>query len=448
MTEETKAYNLVQKLCDNGCKSYITGGAVRDLQLNVNPHDYDIVTEATYEQLERIFNTHNFKKVGKSFEVAMVDGIEIAGYRIDTYPDPNVRSECVVDLANTLEEDLSRRDLTINSMAYCPYNGNLIDPYNGAEDLKNRVIRFTGDAHRRILEDPCRILRACRFLALLDGTFHESTLEALKKHSHLVKGIASDRIQKELIKVLSYEKPSIFFRALEEIGILNFVFPSLHNCIGLAGGNHHDEDVFDHCLLVGDAISRKNPIVRLAGFLHDVGKVTASKIQEDGDIKFIGHEKDGVDPIFNELTALKFSNDDINTIIGLVSLHMRQIEDVKAKTIRRLLITLSEFNLTWKEWLQIRVADRKGNLTKVPHSREAIKNFVLTFHRVLHPSKNVNVALKVTDLAINGNDVITLLNIRPSAQIGIVLNGLLELVLDEPELNTFETLSNIVLQTK
>ena len=448
MTEETIAYNLVQKLCDNGCKSYITGGAVRDLQLNVDPHDYDIVTEATYEQLERIFNTHNFKKVGKSFEVAMVDGIEIAGYRIDTYPDPNVRSECVVDLASTLEEDLSRRDLTINSMAFCPFNGNLIDPYAGAEDLKNRVIRFTGDANRRIIEDPCRILRACRFLALLDGTFHESTLEALKTHSHLVKGIAPDRIQKELIKVLSYAKPSIFFRALEEIGILSFVFPSLYNCIGLDGGNHHNENVFEHCLLVGDAISPKNPIVRLAGFLHDVGKVIAAEIQEDGDIKFIGHEKDGVDPIFKELTALKFSNDDIKTIIGLITLHMRQIENVKAKTVRRLLIALSEFNLTWKEWLRLRLADRKGNLSKEPHGREELRTYVLQFHRVLHPAENVNVALKITDLVVNGNDVIELLNIKPSAQVGIVLKGLLEKVIDDPELNNRESLNTLILETK
>lgn len=447
MSEEERAYTIVQELCENGCKSYITGGAVRDLQLNKDPKDYDVVTEATYEQLETFFSTsRDFKTVGKSFEVAIVDGIEVAGYRVDTYSD-GLQSQCGVDLAETLEEDLARRDLTINSMAFCPFNGQLIDPFNGASDLDNKVIRFTGEAERRIQEDPCRILRACRFLALLEGTFAKDTLNALKAHKHLIKSVAPDRIQKELVKVLGYNKPSLFFRALEEIGILNDVFPSLQRCVGQEGGRHHDEDVFEHCLLVGDAISRKDPIVRLAGFLHDVGKVEAADVQEDGDVKFIGHEKVGVEPVFNELTHLKFSNHDVKKIVGLVSLHMRQLEDVSPKAVRKLLIALDENSLNWKEWLQVRLADRKGNLSKEPHSRAKVQEFVLQFHSVLHPAESVNVALKVTDLAVNGKDVISLLNIRPSAQVGVVLNGLLERVLDEPALNTREQLTELILET-
>lgn len=446
MGEEVRAYSIVQELCEKGCKSYITGGAVRDLQLNVKPKDFDVVTEATYEQLQKFFaNKRNFQTVGKSFEVAIVDGIEVAGYRVDKY---NTSNQCVVGLADTLEEDLSRRDLTINSMAFCPFTGHLIDPFGGAQDLKNKIIRFTGNASKRIEEDPCRILRACRFLALLEGEFAEDTLFALQFHAPLIKTVARDRIQKELVKVMKYDKPSLFFRALEEIGILEDVFPSLHNCIGLEGGNHHDEDVFEHCMLVGDAISKKDPIVRLAGFLHDVGKVAAAEVQTDGDIKFIGHEKDGATLLFDELIDLKFSSKDIKTIVGLVTLHMRQIEDVKPKTVRKLLIALDEFGLNWKQWLTIRLADRKGNLAKEPHSRSNIQRFALQFHRILHPVEPVNVALKITDLEVNGQDVMTLLEIKPGAQVGKVLRNLLDKVLDTPELNTREQLTEIILENK
>ena len=446
MDEEKRAYSIVQELCEKGCKSYITGGAVRDLQLNIEPKDFDVVTEATYEQLQKIFtNKRNFQTVGKSFEVAIVDGIEVAGYRVDTY---NTNNQCVVGLADTLEEDLARRDLTINSMAYCPYTGHLIDPFNGSEDLKNKIIRFTGNAEKRINEDPCRILRACRFLALLNGTFAENTLQALKDNAHLVKTIARDRIQKELIKVMKYETPSVFFHALEEIGILKNVFPSLHNCVGLEGGNHHNEDVFTHCMLVGDALSKKDPVVRLAGFLHDVGKVSAAELQPDGDVKFIGHEKDGAALLFDELINLKFSSKEVKTIVGLTTLHMRQIEDVKPKTIRKLLIALDEFGLNWKQWLQLRLADRKGNLSKEPHSKHNIQTFALQFHRILHPVEPVNVALKITDLAVNGKDVMTLLEIKPGAKVGQTLNDLFEKVLEEPELNTKDQLTKLILQTQ
>lgn len=438
---ETIAFELIQKLCSKGCNAYITGGAVRDLFSGDDPNDWDIVTEATSEQLDLIFKDHKINHIGKSFEVTIVDGIEIAGYRKDIYfglSDKNSK----IEPAETLIEDLSRRDLTINSMAFCPYTNELIDPYNGKKDLENKIIKFTGNPEQRIYEDPCRIIRACRFIAKIEGNFEDQTYISLLQNRLLSKQVAPERIRKEILKTLIYKKPSIFFKNMMNIDILGFVLPSLHCCFGLDGGQYHNEDVFTHSMLTGDYLSNKKPLLRLAGYLHDVGKFPKKESKENK-ITFIEHEKTSEDLIIKDLTSLKFSTKEIHYISKLAKHHMRSIGNSSPKAIRRLLKVFLEDNINWKDWLQLKIADRKANLKKENYTKKEIKKFVLLIHKELN--KTESSAFSVKNLAVNGNDIMNILNIKPGKKVGKILNYLLELVLDNPELNNKSDLINVII---
>lgn len=438
MSEE-KAFRIIQKLCENGCKSYLTGGAVRDLFFGIDPIDYDVVTEAVPDQIDEIFNGHDIRHVGRAFEVSLVDGIEVAGYRKDTYfgfSDKNV----TIEPAETLEEDLARRDLTINSMAFCPYTNELIDPYHGRADLKNRIIRFTGKPEHRIWEDPCRIIRACRFVAKIEGVFAEDTLDALCSNWHLVKHVAPERIHIEIMKVLKYDKPSIFFEYLEYIGALEYILPALHNLYELDGGPYHNETVFEHSMICGDVLPKRKPLLRLAGYLHDLGKFPARKV-ENGEVHFKGHEIDSAELIDRDLRKLKFSNDEIIYLQNLSLLHMRSMKHITPKAIRKLLRKIKEMDVNWKDWLQLKLADDKANLKKDDYPKEKIKDFVL---KIREQTKIKPCPLSITSLDINGTSIMDFLGIEPGKKVGEILNYLLEQVLEDPELNTFEKLLELV----
>lgn len=435
MTQEQKAHKIIAKLCQNGYQAYLVGGVVRDSLMGIQSNDYDVVTNAKYEVLEFLFSEYRINCVGKSFKVAIIDGIEVAQYRKDTYFGGSDKN-CEIQTAKTIHEDLARRDLTINSMAFCPYTGELIDPYNGKEDLKNKVIRFTGNPYDRINEDPCRILRACRFLAKIQGTFHIDTLVALQKHYTLLKQIPMERINLEVQKVLVYDKPSLFFDALRKIGALRYISPTLYKAEGIEGGQHHNENVSKHLMLTGDAITKRKPLLRLAGYLHDVGKILTCELSDIAQITFIGHENVGAGLIKTELNKLKFSASEINYVSNLTKYHMRPVTKMTPKGIRRLLRKFQENNINWKDWVQLHIADRKGNLAKEPYTKEEIKDIVLRINKQLR-NKEQPVAFSVKDLAINGKDVMRILGIDPGIEVGRVLNYLLECVLENPELNTF-----------
>ena len=433
--QEQRAFEIVQKLCEKGCKSYLTGGVVRDLFLGCNPLDYDIVTEATMEQLDIIFKGHKISHVGKSFEVSIIDGIEVAGYRKDTYFGISDKN-CNVEPAETLEQDLSRRDLTINSMAFCPYTNEVIDPFNGLQDINDKIIKFTGDPMDRINEDPNRIIRACRFLAKIEGNFNPDTLYALRSNAHLVKmHVAKERIQKEILKAMTYKKPSLFFEALHDIGILEFIFPSLSNCIGHTGGPYHNETVWQHSMIVGDSLSSNNPLLRLAGYLHDVGKPWSYNSENS---TFKGHEKVGAYFAEIELNKLKFSKKEINYILEIIKLHMRSTKHLGPKGVRKSLKKFTESIIDWKDWLRLKIADKKGNLKKDNYTITEIKIIVNSFMNELE--KNNNKAFSILDLAVNGFDIMKAKNLKSGYEVGRIMNHLLELVLDNPNLNTKEQL--------
>lgn len=434
MTDDSKANAIIKKLCENGWDAYVVGGAARDILNGETPGDFDVVTNASYEDIRLLFRNSKISVVGVSFKVCLIDGIEVSTYRKplaggDAFYHRNSGT------ANSIHEDLSRRDLTINSMAFCPHTGEIVDDFGGMIDLKNRIIRFTGVPDDRIREDPCRIIRACRFRAKFEGGFEEQTFISLKKNAPLVKKqVAPERIRLEIIKAMGYQSPGIFIDSLYEIGVLQDILPGFYACYGIDGGHHHAETIDTHLKLTGDFLSPRKPILRLAGYLHDYGKpVVASR--KDGNVSFIHHELVGADLVAEEMLNLKFSTKEIDYVKALILLHMRNISETdKPKSVRKVLKALNDSNLSWKDWLQLKMADAKGNLKKAPVSKIQIKNIVMKIYRELYPEKGSS-ALALKDLAISGEDVMEELKINTGPTVGKILKQALEYVLDEPSRN-------------
>ena len=426
MTEKTDF--IVKRLQDHGFQTYWVGGAVRDMLLQRTSGDIDILTRASIPEIQAVFSDQKVRIVGKSFPVCIINGIEVSSGRAGA------------DAAGFPESDLARRDFTFNAMALDPVSKKIMDPFNGQKDIRDRIIRFTQDPLKRIAEDPVRMVRACRFLALMKGSFSLSTLEALQVSKDLIRETAKERIGREILKAMALDKPSLFFRALQTTGLLSYIFPSLDRCVDLDGGPHHRETVFDHCLLVGDALPARFPVLRLAGFLHDAGKFDAA-VLEDGALSFIGHENH-TQAVLKDLMDLRFSVQDREYIMALIKTHMRPLTDATTpKAARRLLALLDGHGLSHRDFMRMRIADKKGNLAKNPYTLSEIRIRLKRLLAEMDRSK----AFNINSLDISGHEIAGLLNISPSPEIGRIKALLLERVLDDPRLNRNEELKKLCL---
>jgi tRNA nucleotidyltransferase (CCA-adding enzyme) len=417
---------ILGRLRENGFAAVVAGGAVRDLCLGKVPEDFDILTHAAIPEIEALFADHKVRTVGKTFPVCRVDHIEVAPARSGTGRFP--------------VDDLAMRDFTINAMAWDPVKETLIDPFSGRTDLENRVIRFTRDPDARILEDPVRMVRGCRFAALLDARLCASACKAILHHAGtLVKNIPGERLRNELIKAMALPKPSLFFRHLHDTGLLAGILPSLDRCYGLDGGPFHGETVFDHCLLVGDALPARQPLLRLAGYLHDAGKIDSRGIKE-GRVTFHGHET-SIGSIRADLDRLRFSTEETTYILALIHCHMRPLaEKTRPKSVRRLLAALAENHLDFHDFMRLRIADKKGNLAKAPYTLADIRDRL----QKVRDARSCQSAFQPGDLQITGHDIMATLKIPPGPEVGRIQQQLFEKVLDDPSLNTRDRLLDLM----
>jgi putative nucleotidyltransferase with HDIG domain len=423
MNDFEKAFEIIKKLQENGYEAIIVGGWVRDNIIGIQSDDVDIATSAQSHQIKELFQDTCTKIDGVSFHVNIVNGIEVATYRYDVDGDFPLFAEC-------FSEDSARRDLTINSIGYDPIVDKNIDHWNGEEDLKNRIIRFVGIAQARIEEDPVRMLRAARFAAKIDGRLVPSAFFAIKDNAHLIDNIPRERIQKEILKALKTPKPSIFWEILHRTGILNRIIPELDDCWYHDGGRFHSEFVHEHLLDCGDAIDASNPIVRLAGYLHDIGKVEA---YDENDFSFIGHEKFGADVVRDILTNLKFPTSTIEKVCALVLTHMRSVElDSTKRTYRRTISKLDNYGVSVSDFLVLKFADRVANRRKENFTQEEINQLIDNFENI---SGEENAAFSVKDLAVDGNDVLTAGH-EKGKRVGLILDHFLKLVLEDPKSNS------------
>ena len=414
---------IIDRLKKNGHQVFIIGGAVRDMMLNRPANDVDILTSAPLQAVADLFSDQAVKIVGRRFPVCMVNGIEVStgrqGFNSRDFP----------------ESDLAGRDFTLNALAFDPVSKRILDPFNGRKDMEKGVIRFTQDPETRIKEDPVRMVRACRFAAMIRGALSVSSLEAVIAHRGLLKTSARERIRHEVVRAMALDTPSLFFKLLADTGLLADILPGLDRCRGLDGGPYHGETVFEHCLLVGDALPARQPMLRLAGYLHDVGKYDAARMK-DGRLTFAGHEKQTT-AMTADLTGLRFSTRDIKYIESMTFAHMRPLTaETSQRAARRLMAMLHRYDLDYRDFLRLRIADKKGNLAKPAYNINDIRIRLNKLLDVIREKPAVN----ENELAVTGTDIIRILGIEPGPKVGEIKKILLETVLDHPELNTYAAL--------
>lgn len=430
------ALPLLSKLHASGFEAIVVGGAVRNALLSLPFQDIDILTNAKIEQVQQLFADSSAKIVGKGFMLCLVNGVEIASCRATSKP--------------WYAGDFALRDLTVNAMGFDVKTQSLLDPFGGKRDLENQLIRFTGNPAERLNEDPIRTIRACRFAALISGTLEEkSRLAIIDKIIEQKKNgvqFSGERVRLELIKAMQLPKPSVFFRLLLEIGILQQILPSLARCENLDGGMFHGETVFEHCLLTGDALPKKRPLLRFTGFMHDAGKFDA-KQEINGKITFYNHESK-TENIEKDLQNLRFSNQEQKFILSLIHSHMYILEkDSSQKSIRKLLANLLKKDIDYRDFLLLRIADKNSNLAQNPYTFSDVRFRLKKLQDEIKKNKQTK-SLDINTLALNGHDITKYLHIPPGRKIGKIKKMLFEFVLENPEMNNKNDLYNFLCTQK
>ncbi len=431
--------SLTEKIIREGGKIYEVGGPVRDSLLgNKSPKDLDLlVCGIPLSKLKSILQKFgDINLVGQAFGVIKfkprdADSVlDISLPRKEKSTGTGHRDfDIDFDHSISIEDDLLRRDFTINAMARELPSGNLIDPFGGKIDLENRLLRIVSPAS--FTDDPLRILRGIQFAARFELTVEANTLDEMKKHASLVESISPERIAEELNKLLEKaEKPSAGFRLMNQIGLLNYILPELAQTVGVEQpGGYHRWDVFEHTLHVVDEAPRKLT-VRLAALFHDLGKPATRQLIESG-ATFYGHDKLGKKLAINALKRLRYSNDIIDQVRILVDKHMFS-ERAGDKGIRRLISNVGQ-NLIF-DLISLRRADTIAQ--GMGQTTESIDEFEVKIKSEIDKKQPFGLA----DLALNGNDLKEKFGLEEGVIIGQVLNYLLDKVLDEPQANTKDEL--------
>jgi len=419
---------IVQRLKDAGHESYLVGGAVRDALMGKKPKDFDIVTSAHPKQIHELFGIPG--SVGAKFAVNIVDGHEVATYRIDDEEATSAK-ETAVSIASSLSDDVRRRDFTVNALAYDPESKQVFDFVGGISDAQNRILRFVGDPEKRIKQDPLRMLRAIRFANAKSMDLDLESFKAIQKNMPLIKNEAPERIMAEMMKMFESKSLITGLTLMLVTGFFKEVIPELQEGFEVEQNKHHGESILLHNMLAADAIKKPDPILKLALLLHDVGKVKTKQFNpEIQDYNFLGHETVGAKMAVKIMKRLKFSTGDIERVDNIIRHHMYYFTDeTKDKTIKKFM-ALPEF----KNILRARLADRKANLAKqgIPYSFKKLVRKIRIIQKEKQP-------VTVKDLAINGHDLMGL-GLKPGPLFGKLLNNALELVLEQPEQNKKEIL--------
>ena len=431
---------ILEQLNRNG-KGFLVGGAVRDKILNKDPGDYDFATDIEYSELKRIFAGYNPKEMGAHFGILMINvngkSYEIAKFRKETgvY---NSRYPKEIKFVKTIEEDLARRDFTINSIAYSEQTG-IVDLYGGRQDIRRKVIRFVGKPRLRIEEDALRILRAFRFISKLGFNLDKKTAEAIYKKRKFLTKISKERIFDELSKILMGKFVKKAFIEMKKLRVLEMIIPEFYYAYNFDQNNpDHPDDLFNHIIKVIH-LCDYDLVTRFAALFHDLGKINVKIIDAKGIFYFYGHEKESALIAEEELKQLKASNDFINSVKKIVKNHMLIYQDVSDKTLKKLIIEMEEKNL--KRLFNLFSADlnSKGLRTK-KENEEILQNF---WEKIENIKKQGKIP-QFNDLDITGIDLINLK--FSNREIGEVKNRLYELVLGDEIENEKEALLKYVVK--
>lgn len=435
-----KVQTIIETLTAAGYEAYAVGGCIRDRVLGRTPNDWDITTSARPEETKALFPRTIDTGIKHGTVTVMLDkeGFEVTTYRIDgVYEDGRHPKE--VTFTACLEEDLKRRDFTINAMAYNDQAG-LVDVFGGIEDIKAGMIRCVGDAKERFTEDALRMLRAVRFSAQLGYQIEEGTKEAIRQMAPSLKRISAERIQVELVKLVISAHPD-YLRTAYETGITEQILPEFDLCMETPQNNPH------HCYSVGEHILHAmlavepDKALRLGMLFHDIGKPQTLTVDAQGITHNKGHAEVGERMTRQILRRLKFDNDTILVVTKIVRYHDQKVGDSPGgvrravnrmgEDIFRMLFAVKRADIAAQSDYQ-----RKEKLEKLAYIQELYEEIC---------RKRECVSLK--DLAVTGKDLIGL-GMTPGREIGEFLSELLEIVLEEPERNTREELLRICMQKK
>lgn len=436
----TGARKIIARLEQHGYEAYIVGGCVRDSLMGKRPSDWDICTSARAEEMMALFEDKRVIPTGiqhGTLTILAEDGAyEVTTFRIDgEYLDH--RHPKSVAFTRELAEDLSRRDFTINAMAWHPERG-LIDLFGGVEDLRDRLVRAVGDPVQRFNEDGLRMLRMVRFATVLDFDYDPATYDAVRKQGHLLQYISKERIQVELNKILLAAHPARGLEDLYTLGMYPYIIPMMCHTVGFAQrGGHHFLDVFEHSLLAVGVIAPEL-VLRLTMLLHDIGKPfvwdSSESLSYD---RFDDHAAVSAKLAGKILRDLKYDNATRKDVVELIA-HHNDILLPDPVNVRRALARLGEVQT--RRLVQVKVADLIAH--DLAGEREKILALFTEISDVIDEVVARGDCTSVKALAIGGQDMMAL-GLSGRA-IGQMLNAALELVLEKPEMNTRETLLNWV----
>lgn len=430
---------IIETLTEAGFEAYAVGGAVRDSLLRRTPGDWDVTTSAKPAEVKALFK--NTIDTGIAHGTVTVRlhrrSFEVTTYRIDGAYADNRHPESVT-FTGALKEDLLRRDFTINAMAYNDTDG-LVDLFGGQIDLENRIIRAVGDPYARFTEDALRIMRCVRFAAQLGFSIEKETYSAAKALAHTVKNISRERVREELVKILMSGHPEDVL-VLQDIGVLQDILPEFSEMIGCEQHTpFHCMDVASHTVEVLKNIP-EDRILRIAALLHDTGKPAVKRTAEDGRDHFKGHEAAGEKIAFLRMSELKFDNDTRDRVCRLIRFHGERAlwAEPDRNAVRHIMAAYGKKD--FDKLLVLMKADASGKAEKAKLASIASLDSAEACYREILSNGECTA---VSELGLKGNDLIAL-GLKPGKAMGEILNGLLEIVLDAPELNTKEKLIEIV----
>ena len=441
---------LCKALRDAGYEAWVVGGAVRDLLRGAAAKDFDVATSAEPADVTRVFGRKRTIPTGEKHGTVTVlterggerEHVEVTTYRGEgAYSDGRRPDEIV--FVRTLEEDLKRRDFTMNAIAYDPFDDKLVDPYGGQVDLAARTIRAVGDPLQRFLEDGLRAMRAVRFAAQLEFTIDPMTEEAIPEAIDVFKKVSAERVRDELTKILLARRPSVGLELMRTTGLLAFSIPELLESVGMHQNRFHKHDVWHHTLAAVDATELGGTppwLWRFAALLHDVAKprTAAPKEGAPAENTFFRHESVGADMAAEICRRLKLANAEREAIVNLVGNHMFwYTPEWTDGTVRRFISRVGV------EQLDGLFALRAGDVRARGQGEEPGVEIDELRARVRDELDKAS-ALKITDLAVGGGDVMEVLGCKPGPIIGDVLRALLERVLDDASLNTRDTLRALI----
>jgi tRNA nucleotidyltransferase (CCA-adding enzyme) len=459
--------DIYKKLSDAGFQIYFVGGCVRNILLNKDVKDWDMTTSATPEEILQLFPDGFYDNQFGTVGVPVRSQFTVHGSQQNETDNGELRTDNVtyvveittfrsegkyldkrhpenVEWGKSIEEDLQRRDFTINSMAMRLTENrelitdNIIDPFNGKQDLENRIIRAVGNPNERFKEDALRLMRAVRFASQLGFTIEEKTWEAMRIDAALLPAVSAERIHDELLKILASDHPYEGILLLKNAKLLDYILPELLEGIGISQmrpGRHHVFDVFTHNVLALKECPSVDPIVRFATLIHDVGKPRVRSADENEYVIFYNHEIAGATMAYNICDRLRFSKKDREKIVKLIRWHMFTVDEhITDAAVRRFIRRIGVANV--KDMIDLRIGDRLGS--GIPEERAEswrLRKFKERIEEELKPGP-----FSIKDLVIDGNDIMHVLDIKPGPKIGEILQKLFEEVDEDLTLNTREYL--------